>query len=209
MTAARNYPFPSKPQGWTSNDQARWNQVFARILRVEGGFVDDAKDRGGATKFGISLRFAKAEGLVDANRDGFKDLDLNLDGVIDGFDIRQLTADIAEALYFQHFWKGPGFWTLPRPIDAALFDQAVNGGTTAAIRLLQRACSRCGVPLKDDGVLGPKTRAGVAEAIRGGRLLEVYRTEAANRYAAIARADPTQKRFLNGWLARAKELGRV
>lgn len=211
MNAKAQFPIPPRPKGFTTGDQRRWETVFARIIKTEGGWVDDKADKGGATNWGISLRFAKALGHIDINRDGFADLDLNFDTVIDGRDIRVLTPEIAEALYFQHFWAGPGIWELPPTIDSAVFDQAVNGGTTAAIRLLQRACTRAGFALEDDGVFGPFTHAAVNKAaIRDlGRLLQVYRQEAANRYRAIVSLDPTQSRFLTGWLRRAQELGRV
>jgi lysozyme family protein len=54
------------------------------VLGTEGGFVDDKVDRGGTTKFGISLRFLAAEGAFDADGDGKADFDLDLDGDIDG-----------------------------------------------------------------------------------------------------------------------------
>ncbi|MFN3858403.1 MAG: glycoside hydrolase family 108 protein [Caulobacter sp.] len=212
MTTTAKFPVPGRPVGWTALNESRWAQVFHHILVIEGGWVDDKADRGGATKFGISLRFAKAIGEIDTNRDGFGDLDLNFDTVIDGCDIKLLTREIAEALYLEHFWIKPGFWSLPRPIDAAVFDQAVNGGTTAAIKLLQRALNRTarvtGTVLTVDGQLGPKTRAAVA-ARPGERLLTEYRLVAAERYEAIVRADPSQTKYRKGWLRRARELGRV
>lgn len=211
MNARTAIPFPQRPAGFTPGDQQRWERVFARIIKVEGGWADDKADRGGATNYGISLRFAKAAGQIDVNRDGFADLDLNFDTVIDGQDMRLLTLEIAEGLYFKHFWIDPGIWTLPPTIDSAVFDQAVNGGTTAAIRLLQRSCTRAGFRLNDDGDLGPLTRKAVDQACARdkGRLLEIYRQEAANRYRAIASIDPSQSRFLTGWLRRAMELGHV
>jgi len=211
MNARPSHPFPAWPVGFTPGDQQRWQRVFARIIKVEGGWSDDRADRGGATKYGISLRFAKALGHIDANRDGFADLDLNLDTVIDGQDIRKITPQIAEGLYFEHFWIGPGFWTLPATIDSAMFDQAVHAGTTAAIRLIRASCPRSGLPLPDDGALGPLTRRAIDRACARdkGRLLDIFRQEAANRYRAIVSVDPTQARFLTGWLRRAQELGHV
>ena len=41
-----------------------------KLLEIEGGWVNDPKDRGGATKYGISLRFLAAEGAFDADGDG-------------------------------------------------------------------------------------------------------------------------------------------
>lgn len=208
MSTGKSFPIPGRPVGWTALHEARWATVFKHILKIEGGYVDHKSDRGGATVYGISLRFAKAVGEIDANRDGFKDLDLNFDTVIDGADIRLLTPEIAEALYLKHFWIAPGFWSLPRPLDAALFDQAVNGGTTAAIKLLQRALVAYGRPVAIDGVLGPVTRS-TATGANGDRLLRLYREAAANRYRAIVAADRSQQAFLKGWLRRAEELGRV
>lgn len=200
-----------RPAGWTEAHEQRWGALGRRILRIEGGHVNDPVDRGGETQYGISLRFLKAVGGIDANQDGVADLDLNFDTVLDGQDIRLITPDIALGLYLKHFYVGPGFWTLPKPYDAALFDQAVNGGTTAAIKILQRALNRQGKPhLKVDGVLGPITRAKLTECLRYGYpVLEAIRAEALERYRAIVRADPRQKRFLKGWERRARELGRV
>jgi lysozyme family protein len=200
-----------KPAGWTADNDRRWRQIFARILLTEGHHSKDPSDRGGETQWGCSLRFLKAVGCIDANHDGFADLDLNFDTVIDGHDVRALTPDIAGELYLKHFMIAPGIWSLPRPFDAALFDQAVNGGTTAAIKLLQRALNRQDGPsLKVDGDLGPRTRAQLTESLGRGRpVLAALRTEAAQRYEAIVAADPSQKKYLKGWLRRAQELGRV
>ena len=41
---------------------ARFEEAFEDLLGIEGGFVDDPVDRGGTTKYGISLRFLKSEG---------------------------------------------------------------------------------------------------------------------------------------------------
>lgn len=204
-------PIVSKPQGWTASHEVRWQALLRRILVVEGGFVDDPADRGGTTKYGISLRFLKAVGKIDANRDGFADLDLNFDTVIDGQDIRALSPEQAGDLFLKHFYLGPGFWVIPQPFDAALFDQAVNGGTTAAVKILQRALNALGPPtLKVDGALGNLTQAKLVEQMRQGKpVLQFVRMEAAERYRAIVAADASQQRFLRGWLRRAEELGRA
>ena len=71
----------------------RYARAARKLLQIEGGFVDDPKDRGGATKYGISLRFLAAEGAFDEDGDGKADFDLDLDGDIDGQDIRDVTQD--------------------------------------------------------------------------------------------------------------------
>jgi lysozyme family protein len=196
----------------------RYALAVARLLGVEGGFVDDAADRGGATKYGISLRFLKAEGSIDANHDGLADFDLDMDGDIDGADIRALTMSGAVSLYHCCFWLRLGCEDFPEPIGEMMFDQAVNGGLRAAQKLLQRAINSCaahisGVPrLKVDGDVGRATLAAMDAvlehpALGMAALTEAYREAARARYRAIAAVDPRQKKFLNGWLARADELG--
>lgn len=209
MTAA-DPALVERPDGWTAEHEARWAAIFARLLKTEGGYVNHPKDPGGATKYGISLRFLVIEGRIDANSDGLADFDLNRDGKIDALDIKLLQPAQAEALYLRLFYLGTGFWNLPRPLDAALFDFGVNAGTRAATRVLQRAVNRFGPPpLATDGVLGSETRRRVDLAIRSGPLLTEFRNEAASHYRAIVRNNGRLEGFLGGWLNRAKELGRV
>ncbi len=196
----------------------RFVRAFAKLLGIEGDFVDDPVDRGGATKYGISLRFLAAEGAFDDNGDGFADYDLDMDGDIDGRDVRLITIDQAGYLYHRFFWTALECESFPEPIGEMLFDQGVNGGATAARKLLQRAINACfartGYSLIEvDGKIGPETRGALDKVLANGWLgmdafVEAFREAARDRYRAIVRRYPKQKRFLNGWLNRADELGR-
>lgn len=204
-------------EGWSP----RYAAAVERLLGMEGGFVDDPVDRGGATKYGWSLRTLVVEGAIDLDGDGVADFDLDMDGDIDGGDIRRLTRGDAKFLYHRCFWLRLDADGWPRPVGEMLFDQAVNGGFVAARKLLQRAINAClvryrlnSVPIKVDGVTGEKTRAAldavVALPAAGmAAIVIAYRQAARERYRAIAAAHPSQKRFLAGWLNRANELGRV
>lgn len=203
-------------EGWSP----RYAAAATKLLGVEGGFADDPLDRGGTTKFGISLRFLVAEGKVDLDGDGQADFDLDMDGDIDGADIRKLTRGDAKFLFHRCFWRRLDADSFPRPVGEMLFDQGVNGGLVAAKKLLQLAVNACLAkyrialpPLKVDGDLGEKTRAALDTVIarpaaRMPAIIIAYREQAKARYRAIVAADPTQKRFLNGWLNRADQLGR-
>ncbi|MBD3728742.1 MAG: hypothetical protein IE933_03470 [Sphingomonadales bacterium] len=196
----------------------RFVAAFDDLIDVEGGYVDDPSDRGGATKFGISLRFLKAEGAFDEDGDGFADFDLDFDGDIDGADIRKLTPGDAQFLYHRCFWQVLDCESFPVPIGEMLFDQGVNGGNAAAKKLLQRAINACQARrgqnlIEVDGQLGVATREALdrvihANSIGMAGLVEAFREAVRDRYRQIVRRYPSQKRFLRGWLARAERLGR-
>ena len=201
----------------------RYAAAIKKLLLIEGGFVDDPLDRGGATKFGISLRFLAVAGAFDSDGDGIADFDLDMDGDIDGVDIRKLTRGDAVYLYLKHFWEPLGADSLPVPIGEMLFDQGVNGGLTAARKLLQRAINTglLLIPvstakkslLKVDGGIGDITMAALRKVVQSNSfgvtgLVSAYRDAVRERYRNIVARYPEQKRFLNGWLARAEQLGR-
>ena len=203
-------------EGWSP----RYAAAVKKLLRVEGGLSDDRFDRGGTTKHGVSLRFLVAEGRIDLDGDGRADFDLDIDGDIDGVDIRKLTPGDAKFLYHRCFWKRLDADSFPRPVGEMLFDQGVNGGLTAARKLLQVAINACLIQyrlnrpqLKVDGAIGDKTREAMyaviaVPAARMTAIIIAYRNAVRDRYRAIVASNPSQKRFLNGWLNRADELGR-
>lgn len=194
----------------------RWAAVYGRLRRTEGGFSDAANDHGGATNYGISLRFLLAEGKLDSRV--AIEFDVDHDGDIDLADVRRMSAAAAEDLYRSCFWLKPGFSVLQQPFDAALFDQGVNGGVRAAVTLLQKALNSVfrtylGLePLVLDGALGRGTKDRLLIALSKNLSIETlaaYRTAAADRYRTIVARDPSQAEFLTGWLNRASELGDV
>lgn len=203
-----------------------WSPRFAaaveNVLNVEGGYVNHPNDPGGPTKRGISLRFLKAEGKLDLDGDGILDFDLDFDGDLDGADIRKLTPQDARVLYFRCFWDRLGLDALPRPLGEMVFDQSVNGGRAAGVKLLQRAINSClrrggntaPLPIVEDGILGTRTIQAMNWIIHWARLgtpalAMAYRDAAARRYVELADRNPKLRVFLNGWLRRADGLGRA
>lgn len=193
----------------------RYARAVRHVLGIEGGWVNDPVDRGGATKYGISLRFLVSEGQIDLDSDGIADFDLDMDGDIDAADIRMLTIGDAIYLYHRCFWQRLDAEAFAAPIGEMMFDQAVNGGLAAARKLLQRALNyliakTARPPLVVDGQIGAQTLAALGYAIDYygmERLVLAYRRVVKDRYRAIVAANPSQKRFLRGWLRRADLLG--
>lgn len=206
-------------QGYTP----RYWKAASRLIGVEGGHVNDPLDRGGETKYGVSLRFLAAEGAFDDDGDGKADFDLDMDGDIDGADIRLLTKGDATYLFHRCFWQRLQAETFAEPLGEMMFDQAVNGGLTTGRKLLQRAVNQCllQIPMSAtrrglltvDGDIADMTRAALNDVMTWPKLgvpalVTAYRDAARERYRLIARRFPSQQRYLNGWLARADQLGR-
>ncbi len=195
-------------EGFAGRDRNdRFSVCLRALLGTEGGFVDHPNDRGGATHFGISLRFLRAEAAINPAVRG-----LFPAGPIDVDDIRALTVEQAAKIYLWCFWTPAKCDALPTGIDGAVFDQAVNAGLRTAGRMLQKAINRAGkglLPaLAEDGAIGQQTTA-AAHRVYGSDLLTAYRDIAADRYRGIAIADQSQAVFLEGWLDRAAKLGRA
>ena len=99
--------------------------IFARAhaftARWEGGFANHANDPGGATQYGVSLRWLRGIGC-----------DLNGDGDIDAADVKAVTPELARDLFRIHFWETAVCDLLPPLIAVPLYDAAVNMGTQRA-----------------------------------------------------------------------------
>lgn len=105
-----------------------FEQAFERLLTFEGGYVNDARDAGGETRWGISRR-------------AFPDVD-----------IAGLTRAAAAAIYRAEYWDKVQAERLPPGLRYAVFDTAVNAGPAQAVRWLQRA-----LEVYEDGRIGTQT----------------------------------------------------
>ncbi len=181
---------------------ARFDPSFESVLRHEGGFVDHPRDPGGATNFGISLRYLIRRG--DLDRDGLLDGDMDGDGDIDVDDIRALGPDNVKHLYHTGFWS-PNRLDEVREQEVAtkIFDMCVNMGSRQAWRIVQRACNFFVDldPLVVDGIVGPAT-LGAVNSIAD--LMGPLRDQQAQFYEDLVDARPDLEVFLEGWLNRAR-----
>lgn len=99
--------------------------AFRFTIGHEGGYVNDVRDPGGETKFGISKRSYP------------------------GVDIKSLTLEQAQAIYKRDYWQQASCDRMPLKIAVAVFDAAVHHGPKTAVKLLQRA-----LKVADDGEYG-------------------------------------------------------
>jgi len=175
---------------------ARFEDAIGDTLEREGfgQFTDDSTDPGGATRWGISLRFLRRT---------HPDLDLDDDGDLDADDVRLLSQGQATELYQAHFWTPYGFGELGSQVIAnKAFDITVNTGPYQAGLIVQRALKACARPVTIDGAIGPNTRRAI-NSVDSGRLIVGIRSEQAGFYRTLIAQKPRLGKYANGWERRA------
>lgn len=91
-----------------------FERAFRIVVGEEGGYVNDPRDPGGETKYGISKRSYP------------------------NVDIKNLTLEQARAIYREDYWDALKLDGQPWHKALCLFDCAVNQGRAVAVELLQQ-----------------------------------------------------------------------
>ena len=160
-------------------DKNRFERAVSVVLAHEGGYVNDPRDPGGETKYGISKRSYPS------------------------LDIANLTREDAIAIYYRDWWQRYGYGRLQdETVATKLLDMAVNMGPATAHRLLQEVLVFLGYDIAVDGIIGPQT-IGATNKADPKRLLQLLRWRAAEHYYRIAVQRTQSRAFLMGWLKRA------
>lgn len=157
-----------------------WRASFQQVIESEGGYVNDPHDHGGETNLGVT-RAAWGEYMGRPIHDG---------------EMRCLTVEAVEPFYKDRYWKVCRCDELPAGVDYLVFDFAVNAGPSRAIKFLQRS-----VGAVEDGVIGPKTMAAVANA-DAAKTTALFSQAKEAFYQGIVLREPSQRKFIKGWLSR-------
>lgn len=178
---------------------ATFESAISLILKHEGGWVNNPNDPGGATNFGISLRF-----LADHPHDG----DFDGDGDVDAEDIKNMSVEDAKVVYKKFWWIKYSYGNIAdQTIATKVLDLSVNMGASRAHKLLQQALnSAFGLKLTVDGVLGPASFSilnSIADGDQEQKLITAYCDEAWNFYQRLIAGNPKLNVFQKGWKNRA------
>ena len=169
-------------------------KLIEDTIHREGDYVNHPSDRGGPTKYGITIpTYADYFGVTPEQ--------------VHGGQIMQMKQSLAANIYMKLYYVRPGICHLPELIKPIVFDMGVNHGTTAAIKMLQQALTSQGYSVGlQDGVIGSKTIIAATKAVTdlGESLVNSLVNFRVSFYQDIIRRDPTQKVFEKGWLARAE-----
>lgn len=179
----------------TTTPEAFLEKLIDEIIRVEGGFVDDPDDLGGATCWGITEKVARAWGY---------------DGPME-----DLPQDTARDIYREQYYYGPHFDRVAKQSPAIareLTDTGVNMGTAQAGAFLQaalNALNNAGEYYDDiivDGQIGPATLGALRAYLdlrgeEGERvMLTALNALQGARYIELAEVRERNESFVYGWL---------
>lgn len=172
--------------------------ALKRVLKYEGGYVDDKDDRGGETFKGISRKFHpdwKGWQIIDRLK----------------FQKRELKSDELESLVYD-FYLGLWFKSAADTIDrispklaAEYFDAVVNMGEKEAVLILQRVINiYSDKKIKVDGILGPKTLEALEDLVSLDEdLAMAFKNYRVRAYADIVKNNPKYLKYISGWIDRA------
>ena len=154
-----------------------FDEIIEKVLEHEGGYVNDPKDLGGETKYGITKRFYP------------------------NLDIKNLTKEQATEIYKKDYWDKNRIDEIPQELRYIFFDMCVNMGRGTAVKILQRSAVSSGQKIAIDGGLGPMTLKAIqkvtVERVRSYRVLY---------YAQLVTKRKDQEKFWFGWFRRALEV---
>lgn len=154
---------------------ANFNEAIDIILKHEGGYVNDPKDPGGETKYGISKR------------------------AFPSLDIKNLTIDKAKEIYKINYWEPVKGELINHQILATnIFDFAVNAGVVVSVKTIQKL-----VNVSIDGKLGLVSTVAINQR-NGDELNFSFTKERFEFYKRLCEKKPDLLKFLNGWKIRCK-----
>lgn len=175
-------------------------KIIKGIIKREGGYVDRPADRGGPTKYGITIGTLSEWRRKSVTKE----------------EVKALTETEAAAIYSDRYVR-PWAWIPKGPdgdlLRVFLIDWAVTSWHEHPTKALQRS-----VGVDDDSIVGPETIKHTAASLQKdprGLFRRVFR-ERLQFYARIATNEPIvhalmesypvlQLHNLNGWLSRVAE----
>jgi lysozyme family protein len=165
---------------------AKFEGFADKVLRLEGGYVDHPKDKGGPTKYGVILSVWKEYGH---DKDG--------DGDIDAEDIKLLTEDDAKYIAKKIFWDYfQADHIVNQSIAEFIVDWGYNSGRKTVAEIVQQMLN-----IDNDGIVGPTTLSSINNADQQ-RFFDSLVSRRKIFLDNIVKRRPDQIVFYRGWMNR-------
>nr|WP_317199814.1 glycosyl hydrolase 108 family protein [uncultured Psychrobacter sp.] len=149
-----------------------FDNIFDRLMKHEGGYVNHPSDPGGETMWGVTKRVARAHGYYGS--------------------MRRLPKSLAKDITEKSYYKAVKGDQLDRLIAWQLTDAAYNHGNRRAVKFLQAA-----VGASQDGLIGPRTLAAVNKMDKND-VVFLFNAERIEFYTRLR----TWQTFGRGWARR-------
>jgi lysozyme family protein len=161
---------------------ADFDEAVEITLGHEGSeYTDDPDDGGGPTRWGIILADLPPGSTAE--------------------DVKNLTRDQATSIYRSKYWDPiQGDAIVSQKVANLLFDQGVLNGVSTAVKFVQAI-----VGAEVDGVFGPET-LGKINRTSATKIEALFVASGLRRYVGICENDPSQMKFLKGWVNRSADL---
>lgn len=190
-------------------DCTEFDEVIKNVLNMEGGFVNDPADPGGATNKGISWRIWNK----------YSNSILGISPTIQN--LQSLNDNQAKKIYKAIFWNSINAGDInDGDLRYLIFDFHVNAGTNA-IKVLQKTLNQLGSNINVDGNIGTQTLQAINDYSNQVNLYNTFKTNRISYYNRITQSSinrfkvknpnttqtqinsRTFQKFINGWLNRA------
>lgn len=181
---------------------SKFYEFAEKVLAVEGGYVNDAKDSGGETNWGVTVAVARAFGYTGRMID--------------------MKREQALEIYKARFWDSMSLdriAAISPAIAYELFDSGVNVGISRAAAWFQTCLNAFNqegtwyADLEADGRIGPMTVAAFAEYMRrrarnqGERvMLRALNAMQGHFYIDLSQRRQKDERFVYGWILNRVEI---
>lgn len=168
------------------------NAIINKVIGLEGGYIDDPQDSGGATKLGITHATASRH----------------------GYGVKSLTKEQAVLIYQADYWTPLNLdkvVLISEKLATELFDTGVNMGTGTAAKFLQRALNSLNnggklyADIKVDGALGDATIKALSAYMQRRKyngekvLFNILNGFQSTYYVELAERRPKDEKFMHGW----------
>jgi len=128
-----------------------FEQSFNLVIKSEGGFTNDQRDSGNHLPDG--RQGSTMLGCTQANWEAYIGHKVTQD------DMKKLTKDEVKPLYKKNYWDAVHGDDLPTGLDYAAFDFAINAGSSASRKMIQKALG-----VTADGAFGAMTMSAIKSA---------------------------------------------